>query len=152
MISCWTVPVLFLLGLYNPLCGFVRIVGFCPWCVCVCALRRWSTVIALLWSKCRSDGLSSLSSLKSSTRMYSPRVMFSVGMGSVRPQPWMRRRCSIFALWDVDHVCDSAVLSWNVGNHKPPWEVLSLVSDLQRIKSNSELTAQHAWNCSTDVP
>ena len=33
MFSCWTVPVLFLLGLYNPLCGFVRIVGFCPLCV-----------------------------------------------------------------------------------------------------------------------
>ena len=77
--------------------------------------------------------------------------MFSVGMGNVLPQPWMRRRCSIFALWDLDHVCDSAVLSWNVGNHKPPWEVLSLVSDLHRINSNSELTAQHAWNCSTDV-
>ena len=36
MFSCWTVPVLFLLGLCNPrLCEFVRIVGFCPWCVCV---------------------------------------------------------------------------------------------------------------------
>ena len=54
MISCWTMPVLFLLGLYNPLCGFVRIVGFCPWCVCVCAAEvkyghRFAMIQVQIW-------------------------------------------------------------------------------------------------------
>ena len=104
-------PVLFLLGLYNPLCGFVRIVGVCP-CVCAAEVKyghHFAMIQVQIWRVefivqsekfyshvfsqshvfCR-DGKCSTSTLDAKTLLN----LCSLGLG-----PCLWQRCLVLKCW-----------------------------------------------------